>query len=225
MEKPAGSSEMPPVADGLDIGRYPYDDPLLEATRLDGRPRVSVYRLPDPVIVLGRGSDPAVELQIDACLRDGIPVLRRRGGGCAVVLDSESILVSASLPAPGIGAIRAILARLSDWLVSGLERAGIGGNIRREGVSDIAVGDRKVGGACLYRPKDLALYSASLLTRPRIEWMERYLRTPPREPSYRRRRGHRAFVGALADLPGFQGAPLLARRLQNLLEPPTFPEE
>jgi lipoate-protein ligase A len=212
---------MPPAGNTPAIGPYRYDDSLLEAIRIDGVSRVCVYRLSSPVIVLGRGSDPAVELNVDACLQDGVPVLRRRGGGCSVVLDSETIVVSAVLRAPGIGGIRVLIAELTDWLLDGLGRAGIRGGIHREGTGgDLAIGDRKVGGACLYRPKDFALYSASLLTRAPVEWMDRYLRKPPREPSYRRGRSHRDFVGALSELPGFPGAAFLARRLQNQLAPP-----
>ena len=59
--------------------RYAYDNDLLEAVRSDGKPRVRVYRLAGTAVVLGAGSRPEVELHLEACLADGVPVLRRRG--------------------------------------------------------------------------------------------------------------------------------------------------
>ena len=40
----------------------------------------------------------AVADAIEAVLDDGVPVLRRRGGGCAVLLDPGNLVVAAALP-------------------------------------------------------------------------------------------------------------------------------
>jgi lipoate-protein ligase A len=111
-------------------------------------------------------------------------------------VDPGNVIVSAVLPMNGIGNHRGHFKRLSEWLICGLQGAGFA-DIRREGISDIATGDKKIGGACIYGTKDFLFYSATLLARPRIELMERYLKHPPREPEYRRGRSHSEFVGAL----------------------------
>ena len=54
---------------------YDFDDDLLEQVAQDGMPRVRVYRPEGLQVVLGRGSKPDVELQLDACLEDGVAVL------------------------------------------------------------------------------------------------------------------------------------------------------
>ncbi len=179
------------------IHTYDYDDDLIEIACSARERRWRVYRLTDMVVVLGRGSNPHTELQLDACVEDGVPLLRRRGGGCAVVVDPGNVIVSAVLPMNGIGSHREYFGRLSDWLICGLREVGVP-SIRRAGVSDLAIQNRKIGGACIYGTKDFLYYSATLLVHPRIELMERYLKHPPREPEYRRGRSHSDFVGSLS---------------------------
>ena len=178
------------------IEAYAEDDELVEATRLDGQPRLRVYRLPRPTVVLGRGSKPELELELEACLADGVPLQRRRGGGCSVVVDPGNVIVSVALAVAGIGGSLQHFDRITRWIAGALAAAGIDG-VHREGVSDLALGERKVGGACIYRARNLLYYSATLLVEPDVGLMERYLRRPPREPAYRRGRGHADFVASL----------------------------
>jgi lipoate-protein ligase A len=175
---------------------YVTDDDLIEATRRDGEARMRISRPPGPMVVLGRGSKAEVELDLDACERDQIPVFRRRGGGCAVVLDPGNVIVSVVHPIAGIGGNQAHFDRISRWLIGGLDRIGFPG-IRQEGISDLVLDDRKIAGSSLYRPRGLLYYSASLLVRPDLKLIERYLAHPPREPEYRRGRPHAEFVRAL----------------------------
>ena len=203
------------------IGRYDHDDDLLAATREDGRARGRVYQPQAVSVVLGQGSKPGVEVLADACRDDGVPVLRRAGGGCAVVLDPGNVVVTAAFPAAvGLG-IHRTFALLSDWLLGALAGLGLR-DLHREGVSDLAYGDRKVGGACLYLPRRVMLYSVTLLCEPEVDLMERYLAHPPREPAYRRGRRHRDFVGRLADLPGGWTAKRLTAALGTGLDPTTL---
>jgi lipoate-protein ligase A len=201
----------------VEIDAYTVDDPLIDATRADGTPRMRITRPNAPAVVLGRGSKPERELLTDACALDGVPVLRRRGGGCAVVLDAGNVIVSAVLPVEGIGDNRRHFATISDWLIGGLTRLGIDG-VRQDGISDLVLAQRKVGGSCIYRTKGLLYYSASLLAEPRLELMERYLAHPPREPDYRGGRSHRDFVGRMADVTPRASASTLEQGLREELD-------
>lgn len=177
---------------------YLEDDDLIEAARRDGEAKIRIYRPPGPMVVLGRGSKAESELDMDACEHDQIPVYRRRGGGCAVVLDPGNVIVSVALPIEGLGGNQAHFDRISEWLIRGLDRIGLSG-IRQDGISDLVLGDQKIAGASLYRPRGLLYYSVSLLVRPDLALIERYLAHPPREPEYRRGRPHSRFVRALLD--------------------------
>lgn len=205
----------PPVAN------FDFDDHLLDQVRSDDRPRMQVTLPPHPMVVLGRGSRIDAELDLAACLRDEVPLYRRRGGGCAVVLDPGNVVVSVVLPVPGFGDNQAHFRRISDWLIAALERTGFQG-ITQDGISDLVLADRKIAGACIYRPPGLLYYSASLLAAPRIELMGRYLLHPPREPSYRRQRPHDEFVGQLledsAGVNAAAGAATVAEQLRRGLD-------
>ncbi len=200
------------------LGRWHHDDEQLAAVRDGAGPQVAVYRIPETVVVVGSGSDPAREVHLAQCSADRVAVLRRRGGGCAVVLDPGNVIVSIALPVEGLGGIHHHFRWISAWIAAELEGLGIAG-VRREGVSDLAIDGRKFGGSCIHRSKDLLHYGLTLLVDGDVSRIERYLPHPPREPAYRRGRPHRAFVRPLAEHPGGWDAVRLERALRGRLTP------
>jgi lipoate-protein ligase A len=210
------------------IFAYDRDDDLLVATQADGRPRVRVHRHLGWTVVLGRGGRPERELHQQQINRDGVSLLRRRGGGCAVVLDPGNVIVSVALPLPGLGEIKTAFAHLSRWLITALADLGLP-HLSQRGVSDLALGDRKVGGSCIYRTRGLLYYSTTLLVAPDLDRIERYLPHPPREPEYRQGRSHREFLGHLGhgrrEYTPEQLQHALGRRLrpENLPSPLCYP--
>jgi len=199
---------------------YSADDDLVDAVRADGRARARVYRCAELAVVLGRGSQSDLELHEEACRVDGVPVYRRRGGGCAVVIDPGNLIMVAAVPLPGLGRVRASMQRCTDWTLDLLARCGVAG-IERQGVCDLAIGERKVGGASLHRASGLVTYGTTLLVKPDLDCVERYLKHPPREPEYRRGRGHREFMGSLAALGAWAGdTGQLRERVAEVLVPP-----
>jgi lipoate-protein ligase A len=208
------------VTDGLVVHPYAADDDLVAAVRADGRPRARVYRCPELAVVLGRGSRPAAELHVGTCLADRVPVYRRRGGGCAVVIDPGNLVLIAAVALPGLGRVRESMDRCTDWALELLARCDIRG-IARCGISDLTIGERKVGGASLHRTNGFVTYGTTLLVEPDLALIERYLAHPPREPEYRRGRGHLEFVGSLAALGAWShGAERLRERIAEALAPP-----
>lgn len=201
---------------GLTVARYDHDDDLLDKTRADRRPRVRVYVPGEVSVVLGRGSREERELKLDAVVDDGVTVERRRGGGCAVVLDPGNVVVTGSVVAGRSLNVRRDFANATQWLIEGLEQSGVFGVERRD-TSDLAVGSKKIAGACMYRSGDLALYSVTLLVNPDVDLMERYLKHPPREPDYRRGRTHSEFVTGLGKTVEGLRADELADRLRRNL--------
>lgn len=205
--------------ESIEIGHYDFEDELWQATAEDGKPRRVVYTVPRPMVVLGRGSKPDVELHLEACLSDAVTVLRRRGGGCSVVLDPGNVLIAASIAAEGIGDNLAYFSKLNRWLVKGLETIGVA-RVDLDGISDLVIGSRKIGGTCIYRARGVLLYSASLLVKPDLALIDRYLRHPPREPDYRRGRSHDEFLTTIGDGAIELSATDVTRRLAEVLDPP-----
>jgi lipoate-protein ligase A len=160
---------------------------------------VRVYSPPEPAVVIGRGGKQQLELDRAAIAADGATLYKRPGGGCAVVLDAGNLVVSVALGLPGISHIKTTFAAVGDWVIAGLAACGVPG-VEQRGVSDLAIGERKVGGSCVYRTRGLFYYSTTLLVDPDLDLVERYLPHPPREPDYRAGRDHRAFMGSLAGM-------------------------
>lgn len=201
----------------MKIGAWDHDDDLLQAVRRGSEPRVRFVPSSETAVVLGRGGDPDCELRLDEIERDGVQVLRRRGGGCAVVLDPGNAIVSVVLPVPGVGGISQAFNRISTQLIEAFTQAGLPG-VTQEGVSDLVLDDLKIGGSCIYRARDLLYYSTTLLFDPDIELSRRYLKHPPREPDYRRGREHGAFMGSLSAMLGIDETKQLVDRLPAVLE-------
>ncbi|HOX45982.1 MAG TPA: hypothetical protein PK668_20435 [Myxococcota bacterium] len=200
------------------LPRWAEDDGLLADTRRDGLARVRVSRPEGLRVVLGRAGQAERELHLERVLADGVPLLRRDGGGGAVVLDPGDVVVSLAARARGPGGIPELYRRLTAWLAEALARLGVTG-VAMRGVCDLALGDRKIGGASMARSRDLVHYTTSLLVEPDVGAMERYLRHPPREPDYRQGRTHREFVGSLRQLAGVPDAGWLAAALRRNLSP------
>jgi len=210
-----------PAACGPPVADYAFDDALIDAARRERKGRVRVYRVERPTVVIGRGGGAERELFTDAIAADDALLLRRRGGGCAVVLDPGNVIVSVALPIERIGEIDRHFRGLSAWMSEALARLGAHG-VARRGVSDLALGERKLGGSCMAMTRDLLYYSTTILVAPDVALMERYLRHPPREPGYRRGRPHRDFVAVLSDFLPHRDAASVEAALAETLTLPAY---
>ncbi len=204
-----------------DYPLYAPDDKLISLSRADGLARVSIYQPVGVQVVMGRGSAAELELHLDTIASDNVPIYRRKGGGCSVVLDPGNVVVAATLPVPGLGSTKWYFDRCTNWLIEGLRNLGVQG-VQQNGISDLVIGDRKIAGSALYRMKGLLYFSCSLLVAPDISLIPRYLKHPPREPEYRRGRTHTDFVTSLRDCCDMELNSLLLDRMRDLLVPETL---
>ncbi|MBK9305066.1 MAG: hypothetical protein IPM94_14655 [bacterium] len=194
---------------------WDLDADLVAAVAAGAPARVRVLRCASPQVVVGRGGRAGVEVDLVAARAAGVPVLRRPGGGCAVLLDRGNLVVSLVAPMAGIGGVTSAFRAATAWVVDGLAGCGVAG-VAGDGVSDLVLDDRKVGGSCIQRTRGLVYYSTTLLFDPDLDLMERLLPHPPREPGYRRGRPHRAFLGRIGLPPGGDPA-AFAERLEGRL--------
>jgi lipoate-protein ligase A len=201
---------------GLEIGKYDFDDDLIESAIRENRPFARAYGVPTTVIALGRSSKPEIELDVEACVADRVPILRRRGGGCAVVLDRGNAIVSAAFPVGGISNVKSRFSALTDWLIEILHYSGLDG-ISKAGHSDLVIGDRKIAGSCLNLKKGLTYFTASILVTADLSLISKYLKHPPREPEYRRKRSHADFLATLESLAGVKDTGEFISRVDAVL--------
>ena len=172
------------------------DNMLIHRFKKEKKAVLSIYPFSHQAIVVGRSCDIGKEVNAANIIDDGIPVYRRKGGGCAVFLDPGNLIISVVFPAAGFLNIRPLFDRAVNWLILGFERSGIP-DLYQDGISDLVFENKKIAGTCFYRAKGIAYFSASILVNADIRLMERYLHLPPRTPAYRNKRAHADFVTTL----------------------------
>jgi lipoate-protein ligase A len=173
------------------------NDDLLASYERAGKP---VFRLYEPdlaVVVLGAGCKAEEDVLLDRTEADGVPLLRRRGGGGTVVLSpGQAVLALVSEVASPFGN-REYFHRINDWFREALADLGVTG-IEHRGISDLAISERKILGTSLYRRRQVLFYQGSLLVSADLALFDRYLAFPSRAPEYRRGRPHGEFCTTLA---------------------------
>ena len=177
----------------------PYELPdarlLLPADELS---RCHVWQPPRVCVVIGRGSQLESEVRCDSVTADEVPVYQRPSGGCAVVLTPDMFVASFVVRTMEQLSSKEYFTRFTHILIRALELLGVR-ELSFRGISDIAIGDRKLAGTALYRNRERVFYHAVINAAGATDLMERYLLHPPRTPDYRRHRPHSEFVTSLAD--------------------------
>ena len=123
---------------------------------------------------------------------DGVPVLRRRGGGGTVVLSPGQVVLALVTEVSAAFQNLAYFRTINNWFRLALGSLGIPG-VEDRGISDLAIGDKKILGTSLYRRRKILFYQASLLVDNDLSLFDRYLEYPSKVPDYRRGRDHRGF--------------------------------
>ncbi len=178
------------------------DEALLEEAH-EGRlmaPVARTWMASAPTVVVGSSSSIDEEVDRAACDRFGVGIVRRPSGGLTVVLGPGCVMWSVIIPLTGPQPpIERIHAALLDPLCKALRDTGQ--PVVRRGSSDLAIetadGDRKVSGNALRIRRGGILYHGTLLDTFDLDIVGAVLRHPPREPDYRGRRSHRAFLANL----------------------------
>jgi len=174
------------------------DEALLDEAEAGPAPEGEILRIwesPQPMVVIGRSSPAAAEVDLDACAALGIPMLRRASGGAAVVAGPGCLmyaLVLSYAQRPALKFIdqahRLVLERLAAAVRTQVP------DVRPAGISDLAWNDRKISGNSVRCKRSHFLYHGTLLYNFPLDLITTCLRTAPRQPDYRRQREHIDFV-------------------------------
>jgi lipoate-protein ligase A len=190
------------------------NDGLFLYGAINPKPWVYAYCQESVEVVRGPSCTLENEVHLSRCEADGVPVLSRRGGGGAVVL-SPGMVVVVVVGKPGAAdGIRDIFSRIHRATIRLLDPNGALG-ITEQGLSDLAMGGRKILGSSLYLPQKprLYYYQSSMMVDPDLSLLTRYLTHPPKEPAYRHGRSHGDFCASLRAA----GCRLTAEEIRDLL--------
>jgi lipoate-protein ligase A len=165
---------------------------LLAADAGRGGEVLRVWEWLRPAVVLGAGGHITDDVDVAACERDGVPLARRSSGGGTVLLGPGCLLYTLILRYDRAAELRDI-RKSYPWI---LERviAALPPGVAVAGPSDLAVGNRKIGGSAQQRKREHLLHHGTLLFGFDLSLISHYLREPTRQPDYRGRRPHTEFV-------------------------------
>jgi lipoate-protein ligase A len=172
------------------------NEDLLSDFQRAGTPQWRLYEPSEAAAVLGAAGNPSRDLIIDNLTRDGVPHRFRRGGGGAVIITPGQVVLALVAEVGLPFANREYAREINAWFIEALSGMGIGG-IEQRGISDLALGGKKILGTSIYRSRLVLFYQASLLVSNDISLFDRYLAMPSREPDYRKGRGHGEFCTTL----------------------------
>ncbi len=160
----------------------------------------AVWEPQHTIAVLGSSNKAEAECDVTACTTDGIEILRRYGGGGAVVLHPGCVVLSVGTWVRRFYHNNMYFQILNQAVVDCLaQRWPELEHLSQRGISDICMGEKKIVGTSMFRSRNYLLYQASILVRPRLEVISRYLKHPTKEPDYRQGRNHEQFLIGLAD--------------------------
>jgi lipoate---protein ligase len=173
------------------------DEALLDAAEA-GESADEVLRLWEPtapVVVVGRSSRVAEEVDVAACRVAIVPILRRSSGGAAIVAGPGCLMYSVVLRYDGRQHLR--LIDEAHRHVLGIVGSAVGllaAGVVRCGTSDLAIGGRKFSGNSLRCKREHLLYHGTLLYDFDLSLISKLLKMPPRQPAYRDGKSHAEFV-------------------------------
>jgi len=174
----------------------PYDLKDFEIISSVSEQAYSVW-VPDRIyIVLGKANQVEDSVMTEQARNDGIEILKRPSGGETVLLSSGMLVLSYKFFCGNKIRIHDYFKIINSKIVSALEDLGIK-NLQLKGISDIAIGDKKILGSSMYKKNETGFYHAVLNVSESVSLMERYLKHPKREPDYRAGRPHDEFVTSL----------------------------
>jgi len=154
------------------------------------------WESPVHFVAIGYANDAAIEVNLPACEAAAIPVLRRCTGGGTVLQGPGCLNYALILGINSTGPLSNIST--TNKYILERQRAALehltGANVRTEGQTDLAVGNRKFSGNAQRRRRDALIFHGSLLLDFDIGLIEKYLRRPSTAPAYRADRGHAEFL-------------------------------
>ncbi len=179
------------------------DEALLDAAEAD-EIDAGVLRLwesPTYCVVLGRSSAAEVEVDLDACRKERVPVLRRSSGGGTILAGPGCLMYALVLSFRDYPQLQAI-DQAHQFILGNLSRILTINEttVTPIGTSDLAIRTaesapmQKFSGNAIRLKRKHILYHGTLLYDFDLQRIPRWLAAPTRTPAYRDERQHVEFV-------------------------------
>lgn len=175
-----------------------FDEFLLQRAQSSGGEDVlRLWESPVLCVVPGLGSKLSEDVDVDACRRERIDIVRRSSGG-GTVLQGKGCLnfsfICRKQRNPALNDLHQSYHVILDPVIAMLNDLGV--RVRFQPVSDLAFvdNDKKISGNAQRRLRDVILHHGTILYDFDLSLIGRYLRIPMHTPEYREGRSHEEFV-------------------------------
>jgi lipoate---protein ligase len=147
-------------------------------------------------VVAGYSNRVPIEVNVNACQADHIPVLRRCSGGGAVLQGPGCLNYALIVRINDHHALGSITGANRFFMNRNREALGqaLGLPIEVRGHTDLVTNGRKFSGNSQRRLRRSLLFHGCFLLDLNLDLVERYLRMPSRAPEYRQNRRHADFL-------------------------------
>jgi len=153
------------------------DEAILRCLLEDHSPNTLRLWQNPPTVVIGCFQDPKSEVNIEACKKLGIDVLRRVSGGGAVYHDhgnlNYSLIVHKSSLKARLEDVEKSYDLFCSGVIEGLKMLGIDAYNRK---GDIMISGKKVSGSAQHRLYDVILHHGTLMVNINLDMLGRTLR-------------------------------------------------
>jgi lipoate-protein ligase A len=147
-------------------------------------------------IVLGYANRMRAEVIVPAWQASGMPLMRRCSGGGTVLQGPGCLNYALVLRLEEAGPTGSI-AQTNAYIMTRHQaalRPVLGDSVTVQGLTDLALGDRKFSGNAQRRKRRYLLFHGSFLLHFELQLIEALLALPPKQPAYRQNRAHRDFL-------------------------------
>ena len=167
-------------------------------------------------IVLGNSDDVESSIFIEEVKKDKIKIVKRPTGGHAVYLSPKMISISLVTRKNPLPRSADFFLRGNTILFNTLEELGVK-NLSLEGISVIAIANKKIIGTAIYRNRFLVFYHAILNLAEEPGKIAKYLKFPPKVPDYRKERPHSEFITSLWNEGYLLGVSEIKNTIENVV--------
>jgi lipoate---protein ligase len=147
-------------------------------------------------VVVGYANKAAAEVNLAFCEENNIPVFRRCTGGGTVLQGPGILNYSLILRIAGSGSLQNITA--TNQFILERHRTALAAlalaRVEMQGHTDLAIGGLKFSGNAQRRKQRFLIFHGSFLLRLDIDFLERVLPMPSKQPDYRVNRSHSEFL-------------------------------
>jgi lipoate-protein ligase A len=173
------------------------DEALLDSCEDGFHQEILRFWEPDEYfIVLGYSNRFHSEINLEACQKNHIPILRRSSGGGTVLQGSGCLNYSLILniqnshPLESITKTNSFIMNFHKETLKSLA----GEKVKFQGTSDLTLDTLKFSGNAQRRKKNFLLFHGTFLLDFNISFIEKFLSMPSKQPEYRQGRSHRDFL-------------------------------